>query len=113
LEIAAKAFELNLDDERDRNLLLRMLADIAFGKRALGRPTGTKRWNSATHFILGFHADLILRKNPKTSFPRLAKQIKALHASTYKDTTELALRTELPIAHKIYRHIRGGGILEH
>ena len=69
LDIAAKTFELDLAYDHDKDLLLRILADIAFGKRALGRPKGTKRWNSASHFMLGFHADLNSAKEPQYELP--------------------------------------------
>jgi hypothetical protein len=109
LETAGQAFDLDPENDADRALLLRILADIAFGVRKLGRPKGTDRWNSASLFMLGFHEYQLKRKNPDLTDSKVSKLIKAAHASSYRDTTAEAIRTELPRARRNFESIRRGG----
>ena len=108
LEKAIEYFDLDLRDEEDSDLLLRILADIAFGVRPKGRRKGTTRWNSGSLFILGFHDDLVRRKNPEMSDGDISKLIKKTHSKTYKRTTSGAIRTQLPIARREYVIIKAG-----
>ena len=108
LDTAAEFFGFKLSHQDDSELLLRILADIAFGARPKGRRKGAGKWNSASLFILGFHDDLVRRKNPEMSDNEISKLVKNAHSKTYSDTTAGAIRTQLPVARNTYVWVKAG-----
>jgi hypothetical protein len=99
---AAKHFGLDPNDARQREKLLWLLADVAFGRGKKGRPKGSKTsWGSRFLTLGGIYAQKKY-KNPNLSDAKIAKLIKSEHDEFKNDDVE-QIRQRLRAAHEGYQ----------
>lgn len=91
---AAKYF--GLDPIRDADLLLRVLADVLFGKA--GRPKGSKKWDSSKLLQLAHHHLEVKWHSPKLSDKRAMVEVKRRYPEHYRHDTEEMMRQMLQAA---------------
>jgi hypothetical protein len=76
LKLAGRFFDVNPKDPILRDMLLYVLADVLFGHRQNGRPSGSNTaWDLERYFCLADLFNLEKRKNPKLRNARIAKLI--------------------------------------
>ena len=103
LSRAAKEFDLDPNKKSEREALLHVLADIAFGKA--GRPRGSKKWTGRVAIQLGDDYRGVERDFPKLRRKQVIAKIKELHPERYKHITAETIRQRLPKAilmHELY-----------
>jgi hypothetical protein len=104
LREAAKMFGLDLNDEVHQRLLLRVLAELMFGKGEKGRPRNTLEWPQPRLSALGERYCELLRRKPGTKLLGAARAIKTKYPNDYGDLEEQYLRQLLPTAKSAYEH---------
>jgi hypothetical protein len=76
LRLAGRFFDLDPKDPILRDMLLYVLADVLFGRRQKGRPSGSNTaWDFYRYFCLYYLYDVERRDNPKLSNKRIAELI--------------------------------------
>ena len=76
LNLAGRFFDLNPKDRILRDMLLYVLADVLFGRRQEGRPSGSNTaWDFERYFCLADLFNLEKRNNPKLRNARIAELI--------------------------------------
>jgi hypothetical protein len=76
LKLAGRFFDLDLKDPILRDWLLYILADVLFGRRQKGRPSGSNTaWDFDRYFYLQYLYHAVKRDNPKLSNAKIAELI--------------------------------------
>ena len=96
LSRAAKEFDLDPNKKSEREALLHVLADVAFGKA--GRPRGSIKWTGRAAIQLGDDYRRVERDFPKLKRKQVIAKIKELHPERYKHITAETMRQRLPQA---------------
>jgi hypothetical protein len=99
---AAKHFELDPNDARQREKLLWLLADVVFGRGKKGRPKGSSTsWDSKRLCSLAAIYAEKKYENPKLSDAKIAKLIKDEHEE-FKNDDAQQIRQRLRWAEEVY-----------
>jgi hypothetical protein len=76
LNLAGRFFNLDPKDQILRDMLLYVLADVLFGRRQNGRPSGSNTaWDFERYFYLDYLFNFEKRNNPKLRNARIAELI--------------------------------------
>jgi hypothetical protein len=95
---AARFFRLDLNDVRQREKLLYLLADIVFGRGKKGRPRGSKSsWNLIRLGDLGQIYEEMRRQRPNDSDAEIARRINREHEEFRRSGAD-KIRQQLPAA---------------
>jgi hypothetical protein len=102
LQSAAEAFGLDPQSEWHREILVRILAGLMFGKGKKGRPSKSVKWDWHRAADLGMHFDELKQEKPNIKYSQAAKIIKDRYPEEYADCTEMTLRQRMRSAHEHY-----------
>ena len=99
LQMAAASFHLDPESERHREILVRVLAHLMFGRGKRGRPPMTLKWHPGREIDLGFHFSELKREKPNIKYSEAAKIIMQRYRKEYADCKVSALRQRMPAAY--------------
>jgi hypothetical protein len=107
LEAASNYFDIDLKDSTDCLVLLRVLADIAFSRKAPGRKRGSNVWTAAKLILLGAAYETAKTKNPGMSDLKIAGVIYETNRKQFGSRE--TVRQRLPAARRQYAKTLGLG----
>ena len=100
--VAGAAKHLNLDPVRDRDRLLRILAEAIFAPGKKGRKAGVRPyWNKSRLIRLGGLYSIEKTENPKLKDAAIARRI--INHKDFKNDDPDQIRQRLPWAHELFQ----------